>query len=149
MNERAILAVLVCLPLVAGLFCEGRGDERDSRFETGIETFVVSGYVNHSERLLIPSGGILRVVAVDAGDFGGDARLVAEATRDITGPPPYTFTLPIDAAAVDEPRTVMLRAEISIDGVHTFESDDTVGAFEGAHPRDDVRILVHFVASPD
>jgi uncharacterized lipoprotein YbaY len=149
MNERAILAVIVCLPLVAGLFCDGRGDERQGRLETGAETLVVSGYVNHAERLLIPSGGTLRVVATEPGEPGDEARIVAEATTAITGPPPYVFALPIDAEAIEEPRDVMLRAEIDVDGVRTFESDDTTFAFEGAHPRDDVQILVRFVSPSD
>jgi len=136
MNERAILAVLVGLSLASGR-CGSKSHEPDARVDTGGE-LLVSGEVHHKERILLPPGATLLVVAED----GEAPPATAESSRSISGSPPYSFTLRLDALEASAPERVMLRAEIWSGGELTFASPEPEPAFDAGAPRDDVSILV-------
>jgi uncharacterized lipoprotein YbaY len=149
MNERAILAVLVCLPLFAGpRTCAETAENGDARIQAGTETFVVSGEVHYRERMLLTAGASLRVIAEDSSKLDADGGVLAASSRAIMGSPPYSFSLPIDASHVDETRDVTLRAEISVDGVLLFASVESIAAFTDGRPREGIEILVKAVSPP-
>jgi uncharacterized lipoprotein YbaY len=137
MNERAILAVLVCLPLVSGR-CGTPKHEQDARVETGNETLLVGGTVHYKERILLLPGATLLVVAEDS----SSKSVIAESTREISGSPPHAFSLTIDEEDMNERKDVTLRAEIHHGGALAFASKEPVPAFDGERPREDVELLV-------
>jgi putative lipoprotein len=145
MNERAILAVLVCLPLLSGRACGHPEADRDGKVEQGNESFVVTGEVHYKERILLPPGASLRIAAEDSRSH--DERAIAESSAAISGSPPHAFTLTIDESVVDEPKHVILRAEILVDGSRLFMSMEPTPAFDGGRPREGVEIVVE-VAPP-
>ena len=139
MNERAVLAALIVSPLFAGP-CEGEGSGGDARVLMGDETIVIEGEVHHAERISLPPGATLRVVAEERS--GDRSRTLAQAKRQVSGSPPYAFTLGIDEAEMEDPRAVVLRAEIHAHGALTFSSEEPERAFDGDQPRRDVVITV-------
>ena len=136
MNERAVLVVLICLPLFSGR-CGAEKHDHDARAVNG-EAIVVRGVVHYEERVLLPLGATLLVVAEDV----AQSKVLAEDERDISGSPPHRFSNSIAEAAIEDPRDVELHAEIHSSTGHTFASEEPVKAFAGDRPRVEVELLV-------
>ena len=113
LHRRSLMAVLAGVVLCAGCAAHGPAPSGDSAPR-------LTGAITYGQPVALPAGSIVHVALVELRGRASDSLVLSEQTFPAEGRPPFPFTLPYPAAAVDPARHYALRARITDAGGRIF-----------------------------
>ncbi len=88
------------------------------------------GTVLYRERMMPPPGSVLVVVLEDVSRADAPAEVLARQEIPLQGGPPYAFTLPFEAGAIQDRRRYSVRARIQAGGRLLWTSTESTPPFD-------------------
>jgi putative lipoprotein len=102
----------------------------------------ITGTATYRERIALPPGAVLEVELLDISRQDVAAVRIAQATIPVQGQVPIAFTLPFDAARIEDRFTYAVRAELRVNGQVAFRTDRVVPVLtRGAGNRVDLPLV--------
>ncbi len=95
---------------------------------------VVGGTATYRERIALPPGAVFEAVIEDVSRADAPATVIGTTRVDSPGNPPYAFSIPYDAAAIDERNTYSVRARILAGDRLMFTTDQVTPVITRGNP---------------
>lgn len=141
MKKVWILIYIVFFSLVSG--CSGQVKSTENATMTS--TKKISGEVFYRERMLLPSGAMLKISLEDVSKMDVASTVIATTSVIADGAPPYRFTIKYPVAAVDERHQYNLRATINLYEKLLFTSTEQLNPFRDSPTS--VKIMVRKIVA--
>ncbi len=103
----------------------------------------LAGEVSYRERKLLPPGVTLEVTLEDVSKMDVASTLIAKSSSEITGAPPYKFSLDYDEALINSKMRYSIRAKLLLKDKLLFTSTEQLDPFKT--PSDNYQIALTMV----
>jgi putative lipoprotein len=122
-DQRLVLAGAAAALVVALVGCRTAGPGT-----------AVRGTASFRERIAVPPSAVFEAVIEDVSRADAPAGVIATRRIENPGNPPYAFTIPYDAAAIDERHTYSVRARILVGDRLLFTTDEITAVITRGNP---------------